>query len=188
VAVHGDDQGSEVTHAELPQAFGHQFLELDLLDGLDLGRLEGRGPARDGEVHAAELLQDRQRVGEQAALADDRAYPVLLHEPARETVHAGAGRGPDAELLVAPFAEGAHVRGGVEHGGAGEVHARHLAAIEDGDLRRVADADHVSLEAQPVAGVQGAQGVEVGDGEGEAPLVRAGLVRRRLVVALRSHR
>ena len=53
--VHGDDQRAEVPHAELPEALRQQLLELDVLDRLDLGGLEGRGAAADRQVHTAEL-------------------------------------------------------------------------------------------------------------------------------------
>ena len=42
VAVHGYEQGPEVPDPKAPQALGQVLLELDPLDGLDLGRLECR--------------------------------------------------------------------------------------------------------------------------------------------------
>src|SRR5215471_7832090 len=54
VRVDADGQRPEVLHAELPQALGHELLPRDLLDLLDLGRLERRGPADDREVDNAE--------------------------------------------------------------------------------------------------------------------------------------
>src|SRR5262249_53952330 len=50
VAVHGDDQWPEATHAELPQRLGMQVIEIDILDRLDPRGLERRGAADDGEV------------------------------------------------------------------------------------------------------------------------------------------
>src|SRR5919197_5680509 len=50
VSVDADGQRAEVLHAELPQALGHELLPGDLLDLLDLGRLERRCPADDREV------------------------------------------------------------------------------------------------------------------------------------------
>src|SRR3989304_4290448 len=49
VRVDSDRQRAEVLDAELPQALGHEVFPLDLLDLLDLGRLERRRPADDGE-------------------------------------------------------------------------------------------------------------------------------------------
>src|SRR6266540_3369674 len=51
VRVDTDPEGAEVLDAELPEALGHQILPGDLLDLLDLGRLEGRRAADDREVH-----------------------------------------------------------------------------------------------------------------------------------------
>src|SRR5215213_2371426 len=53
VGVDADGQRPEVLDAETPQALGHQVLPGDLLDLLDLGRLEGRRAADDREIDHA---------------------------------------------------------------------------------------------------------------------------------------
>src|SRR5581483_8133438 len=50
VRVDPDRQRPEVLDPELPEALRHQLLPGDLLDLLDLGRLQGGGPADDREV------------------------------------------------------------------------------------------------------------------------------------------
>src|SRR4051812_5060187 len=55
VRVDPDGQRAEVLDAELPEALGHELLPGDLLDLLDLGRLERGGPADDREVDHPEL-------------------------------------------------------------------------------------------------------------------------------------
>src|SRR3954451_23025106 len=47
--VDPDRERAEVLHPELPEALGHELLPGDLLDLLDLGRLEGRRAADDRE-------------------------------------------------------------------------------------------------------------------------------------------
>src|SRR3954451_11399702 len=100
VCVDADDQRPEVPDAELPEALGHQLLPGDLLDLLDLRRLERRGPADDREVDHAEPLHRLDRLVREAALAADRADAVLLAERLGEAHHARARRGADADLLV----------------------------------------------------------------------------------------
>src|SRR5215467_8668541 len=56
VRVDADRERAEVPDAELPEALGHELLPRDLLDLLDLGRLERRGPADDREVDHPEVL------------------------------------------------------------------------------------------------------------------------------------
>src|SRR3954451_23026112 len=80
VGVDADGERPEVPDAELPEALGHQLLPGDLLDLLDLRRLERRGPADDREVHHAEALHGLDRLVREAALAADRADAVLLAE------------------------------------------------------------------------------------------------------------
>ena len=169
--VHGHYQGAEPPDAELPQALRHEVLELDLLDLLDLGGLQRRRAAGDRKVDPAELLQHRQGVRQQPALADDRADAVVVHQPAREAVHARAGGGADADLLIASGTELAHVGGGMDEGGAAQAHPGPLAAVEHRDLGGVPDADDVPVDAQLLPGAQLAQRVEVGDREAERDLL-----------------
>src|SRR6185503_13083246 len=49
MAVHADEQRSEIPHAELPEGFRIDVVEVDVLDRLDPGRLERRGAADDRE-------------------------------------------------------------------------------------------------------------------------------------------
>src|SRR5262245_38051051 len=102
VRVDADGQGSEVLHAELPEALGHELLPGDLLDLLDLRRLERRRPADDREVDHPEALHRLDRLVRETTLPADRSHPVLRAEPLREAHHARARRRPDAELLVLP--------------------------------------------------------------------------------------
>src|SRR5689334_21052351 len=100
LAVHGDDERAEAAHAEFPQRLGMQVVEIDVLDRLDPGGLERRGAPDNREIGAAKLRERLERAFPQAAFADDEAHAVLLHERAREPLHAIAGRGPDADRLV----------------------------------------------------------------------------------------
>src|SRR5439155_17088286 len=50
VRVDADGERAEVLDPELPEALGHQLLPGDLLDLLDLGRLERGRPADDREI------------------------------------------------------------------------------------------------------------------------------------------
>src|SRR5205823_12795004 len=77
VRVDADGERAEVLDAELPEAFRHQLLPGDLLDLLDLCRLEGRGPADDREVDHPVLPHRLDRLVGEAALAADRAHAVL---------------------------------------------------------------------------------------------------------------
>src|SRR5688500_13558106 len=71
VRVDADGQRAEVPDAELPQALGHELFPGDLLDLLDLGRLERRRPADDGEVdHSQPPHRVDGLVGEAALAAD----------------------------------------------------------------------------------------------------------------------
>src|SRR5690349_24356244 len=56
VRVDTDRERTEVLDAELPEALGHELLPDDLLDLLDLGRLERGGAADDREVDHPEPL------------------------------------------------------------------------------------------------------------------------------------
>src|SRR5262245_64624393 len=96
VRVDADGQWAEVLHAELPEALGHELLPGDLLDLLDLGRLERRRPADDGEVDHPESAHRLDGLAGEAALAADRAHAVLLSERLGEAHHARARRGAGA--------------------------------------------------------------------------------------------
>src|SRR6476661_4052215 len=100
VGVDADGERAEVLDAELPQALRHQLLPGHLLDLLDLGRLERRGPADDREIDHPEPLHRFDRLVREAALAADRAHAVLLAERLGEPHHPRAGRGADADRLV----------------------------------------------------------------------------------------
>src|SRR5205085_1294808 len=78
----------------------------------------------------------------------------LRAERLGEPHHARGGGGADADLLVLAGAELAHARGGMQQEGAGEIHRRFDALVEDPDLRAVTDADDVALHDHLVAGVK----------------------------------
>src|SRR2546427_3313385 len=71
VRVDPDPERPEVLDPEAPQALRHQLLPGDLLDLLDLGRLESRRPADDGEVDHPETAHRLDRLVGQASLAAD---------------------------------------------------------------------------------------------------------------------
>src|SRR5881396_330235 len=105
VGVDADRERAEVLDAELPEALGHQLLPGDLLDLLDLRRLERRRAADDREVDHPVLAHRLDRLVREAALAADRADAVLLAERVGEAHHASRGRRADADLLVAAVLE-----------------------------------------------------------------------------------
>src|ERR1041384_5131281 len=109
VRVDADGQWAEVLDAELPEALGHELLPGDLLDLLDLGRLQRGRTADDREVDHAEPPHGLDRLVREAALAADRADAVLLAERLGEAHHARRGRRADADLLVAARADLPHV-------------------------------------------------------------------------------
>src|SRR5215217_5018681 len=159
VGVDADGQRPEVLDTELPQALRHQVLPGDLLDLLDLRRLQRRCPADDGEIHHPVLAQRLDRLVREAPLAADRADAVLAAERLREAHHAGARRRPDRERLVPDIALGiwahlADVRRGMEQERAVQVDRRLLALVEDPDLGPVADPDDVALDDDLVAGAE----------------------------------
>ena len=100
MAVHRDEQRTEIFDLELPQRLGIEIVEIDLLDLLDSRRLERSRTADDGEIDAADILERRLRCGEEPALADHDAHAVLLHQRSREALHACARRGADADRRV----------------------------------------------------------------------------------------
>src|SRR5712692_4371288 len=105
VGVDADGERAEVLDAELPQALGHQLLPGDLLDLLDLGRLERRGAPDDGEIDHAQAAHRLDRLVREAALAADRADAVAVAERLGEAHHPGRGRRADTDLLVAAVLE-----------------------------------------------------------------------------------
>src|SRR5205809_4090028 len=163
VRVDADRQRAEILHAELPQALRHQLLPGDLFDLLDLRRLERRGTADDGEVDHPVRAHRFDRLVREASLAADRAHAVRRAERLREAHHARARRRADADLLVAPFADLAHARRGVEKERAAQVHRRLHALVEDADLRAVADTDDVPLDGHLVARTELEDLLRVGD-------------------------
>src|SRR6266536_1652119 len=179
VGVDPDGERAEVLDPELPEALRHQLLPGDLLDLLDLGRLEGRGAADDREVDHPVLAHRLDRLVREAALAADRAHAVLRAERLGKSDHARGGRRADADLLVTAGAELAHAGCGVEEEGAAQIHRRLDALVEDPDLRAVADADDMPLDDDLVAGSQLQDLRRVGDRERD-------LVRRHGGYASRS--
>src|SRR5580765_2650697 len=165
VGVDADRQRAEVLDAKLPQALGHELFPGDLLDLLDLRRLERGRTADDREVDHAVLAHRLDRVVGEAALAADRADAVALAERLGEAHHAGARRGADADLLVAAVADLADAGCGVEEECASEVHRRLLPLVEDPNLRAVANADDVTLDDDLVAGAQPQDLLRIGDRE-----------------------
>src|SRR5690242_10947298 len=167
VGVDPDRQGPEVLDAELPEALGHQLLPGDLLDLLDLGRLERSRSADDREVDHPELAHRLDRVVREAAFAADRANAVLRAQRFGEADHPRRGGRADADLLVAPVLELADAGRGVEQEGAAKIHRRLDPLVEDPDLRPVADADDVALNGDLVPGAELEDLALVGDREGD---------------------
>src|SRR5215218_3184341 len=151
VRVDPDPQRAEVADAELPQALRHQVLPRDLLDLLDLRRLERGGAADDREVDHPVPAHRLDRLVGQAALAADRAHAVALPERLGEANHPCARRRPDTEGLVLARAELADVRRRVQQERALEVERRLVAVVEDPDVAAVAYADDVAVDSHEVA-------------------------------------
>src|SRR5262245_11080568 len=154
VRVDADPERAEVLDAELPEALGHELLPVDLLDLLDLGRLEGCGAADEREVDHAVLLHRLDRLVWEPAFPGDGADAVVAPERLGEAHHAGARRRAHAHRLVLARAELADVRRGVEQEGAFEVERRVDALVEDPDLRAVADPEDVAVDGDQVARVE----------------------------------
>src|SRR5437763_7427346 len=93
--VDANRERAEVLHAEAPEALRHQVLPSDLLDLLDLRRLERGRAADDGEIDHSEPLHRLDRLVREAALAADRAHAVSvaerLGEPHHPRTRGGAG-------------------------------------------------------------------------------------------------
>src|SRR5207248_889414 len=95
VSVDADGERAEVLDAELPEALGHQLFPGDLLDLLDLRRLERGGAADDREVDHPVLAHRLDSVIREAALAADRAHAVAPAEGLGEAHHARTRRRAD---------------------------------------------------------------------------------------------
>ena len=159
MAVHPDQEWAEAPHPELPETLGIEIVEIHVLDRLDPRRLERRRPADDGEIHAPEVAERRERCFAQPPLADDHAHPVLAHQRPRESLHARARRRTDAQRRIAGRMVGRcrhllHVRRGVDHRVSGEIEARLPAAVEHVDLRGIADAEERAVQGDGVAGAE----------------------------------
>src|SRR5579884_953313 len=165
VRVDADRERAEVADAELPEALRHQLLPRDLLDLLDLRRLERRRAADDREVDHAEPSHRLDRLVGEAALAADRAHAVLRAERLGEADHPRGGGRPDADLLVATVLGLADVRRRVQEKRTGQVDRRLDALLEDADVRPVADADDVTLHGHLVARAQLQDLLGIRDGE-----------------------
>src|SRR3954463_3462407 len=98
--VDPDRERAEVLDAELPEALRHELLPRDLLDLLDLRRLERGRAADDREVDHPVLSHGLDRLVGESALAADRTHAVLRAERLGEAHHARARRRTDADLLV----------------------------------------------------------------------------------------
>src|SRR6478752_5980155 len=127
VRVDADGERAEVLDAELPEALGHQLLPHDVLDLLDLRRLERRGAADDREIDHAQLVHRLDCLVREATLAANRSYAALAPDRLGEADHARARGGADADLLVRASALGvlrdlADVRRGVQQERATEIH------------------------------------------------------------------
>src|SRR5215216_4898763 len=109
VRIDPDPERAKVLDAELPEAFGHELFPEDILDLLDLGRLERRRAADEREVDHSVLRHRVDRLVGEAALAGDRAHAVVAAERLGETHHPGARRRADAHRLVLAGAELPHV-------------------------------------------------------------------------------
>src|SRR5947208_4267925 len=77
VRIDADRERTEILDAELPETLRHELLPVDLLDLLDLGRLQCSGAADDREVHHPEPLHRLDRLVGKPALPADRADAVL---------------------------------------------------------------------------------------------------------------
>src|SRR5919204_351348 len=166
VRVDSDRERPEVLDAEAPEALRHQLLPGDLLDLLDLRRLECGGAADDGEIHHPVAAHRLDRLVREAALAADRADSVIPAEWLGEANHPRARGGADTDRVIAAVLALAHARSGVEQECTAQVHRRLHALVEDPDLGAVAGADDMALHDDLVAGSELADLAVVLDGEG----------------------
>ena len=167
--------------AEAPQALGIEVVEVDILDGIDPRRLQRRGTADDGEISSPQLAECCERCGPQAALADNEAHPVVLHERPRETLHARRGGGTDANRGVASRMlrrrrDLFHVGRGVDDSVPIKLEARRAAAIEHRDLGRVAYAVKRTLQRDSIVDPQRA-GLRLGDRRRQRVMAHARALR-----------
>ena len=144
--IHRHQQRTEALDAEAPDALGVEVVHVDLLDRLDPGGLQRRGAADHGEIGAADVAEGVERALPHAALADDDADALALHQRPGEALHALRGGGADAHRLIAGRAfvgdrHLAHVRRGVDHGVALHVEDGFAVAVEHRDQVGVADAE-----------------------------------------------
>src|SRR5438034_5044278 len=140
MGIDADGQGPEILDAELPEALGHQFLPGDLLDLLDLGRLERGRAADDREVDHPVAPHRLDRLVREAALAADRSDGVAGSERFGEADHPRARGRADADGVVTAVLTLLHAGRGVEQERAAQVHRRLLALVEGPDLGPIADA------------------------------------------------
>src|SRR3954466_581928 len=124
VGVDADRERAEVLHAEAPETLGHELLPGDLLDLLDLRRLERGRAADDREIDHPQTLHRLDRLVREAALAADRAHAVPVAERLGEAHHPRAGRRAYADRVIAAVFALAHVRRGVQQEGAAQLHRR----------------------------------------------------------------
>src|SRR5258706_2491683 len=159
MAVHGDQERSETPDPELPDRFGMEVVEVDVLDRLDPGRFQRRGAADDRQIGAAGSLEHLERPGAEPALADDEPHPQAFQEGLREALHASRGGGADAQWRVTRGMRRGdrplpHIGGGVDRGMAAQVESGLAAPVEECDQVRVANAEKRSLEGHRVVHAQ----------------------------------
>jgi hypothetical protein len=151
VRIDADPKRTEILHAKLPEALGHELLPGDFLDFLDLRRLERRSSADDREVDHPVFPHRLDRLVRKASLAGDRAHAVVAAEPFGEADHPGARRRADGDLLVAAGAQLAHPGRRVQQKRSAQVHRRLETLVEDPDVRAVSDPDDVAVGRDEVA-------------------------------------
>ena len=190
MAVHCDQQRAEFFDAKFPQRLGVQVVEIDVLDLLDPCRLQRRSAANNGEIHATDVLERGLRCGKQPAFTYHDAHAVLLHQRAREALHARAGRGAYADRLVTGrmrhgLAHPPDVGCGMDHRVALEVEARRAATVEHVDERRITDAEKRLVQRDGIVDLQfahvgfGHRHVEIVVGHISNPIRRKGAKTQR---------
>jgi hypothetical protein len=86
---------------------------------------------------------------------------MIAEQAFRETIHAHAGRGPDAERFVFARADLANIRRGVQKRRSLPVHRRWNVLVEDSDKVGIPDAEDDSIKQD---GIPEAQLADVGFG------------------------